>query len=59
MPQHKMITIDGIRYRPEDAPERPAEDAGKANPVSTQTAKPVRSRRKKEDGDADSGGAAG
>lgn len=24
MPEHKMVVIDGIRYRPEDAPRRPA-----------------------------------
>ncbi|KDN86713.1 hypothetical protein [Kitasatospora cheerisanensis] len=32
MPQHKMVVIDGIRYRPEDAPAlpEPAEEAARA-----------------------------
>lgn len=50
MVSHKMVILDGVRYRPEDVPERAGRDE-KAKPVSTETAKPSRSRRKKEDGD--------
>jgi hypothetical protein len=56
--EHKMRVIDGVRYRPEDAPKRPAENAKPAEPVSTDTAKGRRTKRK-EPNDGDSAGTAG
>ena len=27
MPEHKMVTLDGVRYRPEDVPNKPKHSA--------------------------------
>lgn len=66
MTEHKMVTIDGIRYRPEDAAEAQKRRRGerKAGPITTSTVKGGRKGRPAKQGgegtnDADSGGDAG
>lgn len=51
MAEIKMVTVNGVRYRPEDAPEKGKESGGKAEHKMrkpSETAKPAPKNSKKK-----------
>ncbi|WP_157550512.1 hypothetical protein [Nocardioides jensenii] len=46
MTDFEMVVVDGIRYRPEDAPKRPEGGSGEPDEAKTVTTKVARPRNK-------------